>query len=229
MTNTDNRWREQFRKEADDVLFAGIELSERAKRNIRQQAALEKPATRRRIFFPRKWAVGMVAIAAAIAFIAVLPTLQQSSAPAPQGQVGDSSPPASGGAVGSDLSSLITVPLSSDDEARAAFGAGLLLPAQTLEGFALTDRSAAGAEGEPARDIIYNYMSGERTMTFSASRMQASYPSDLFAPVQVNGADGMILAQEGYTELFWTVDGVQYGVSGQITEEEALKVAESIE
>jgi len=38
-----------------------------------------------------------------------------------------------------------------------------------------------------------------------------------------------VFEQPGMTELYWSKDGNQYSVVGQISGEEAMKVAESVE
>ncbi|MBB3112702.1 hypothetical protein FHS18_004804 [Paenibacillus phyllosphaerae] len=228
MADMDRKVQEQFRKEADEMLFSRMELSNRVKDNIRQQAAAEKVT--RRSAFPKRWYMAAGALAVAVMFVAGYPLLEQAADPAPVRNEAGGGPSVNEGgtSTGTDLSALITTPLGSAEEAKTAFGSDLLLPGVTLEGYSLSEMVSVGMENEPVRDIIFTYVSGEKAVTFTASRMAAAFPQELFSKTQVSGAEGFVLEQETYTELFWTVDGVQYGISGPITGAEAMALAESL-
>lgn len=229
MTDREQELRQQFRKESDEMLFSGMGMSEQLKRRIRQEAAGEKAPRKRTV--AKSWKIGAAGLAAAVMIAVAVPLLDQPSVPAPSNNVSENVPPTqtNGGAAGSDVSQLVTTPLGSMDEAKTAFGEGLRLPTVVPQGYTLAEIAAVGTQGQPARDILFTYTSGEQTVTFSASRMAAAYPAELFAKTQVGDADGAIFEQPGMTELFWTVDGIQYGVTGPITAEEAMKLAESIQ
>ncbi len=220
----DRNLRRHIREEADEIMFSHIRLSEEAKRTIRRQAA-EDPAGRR--FARRKsWTIGSAALAAAVLIFAGYALLEQPSVPAEPPVA--TAPPSGGGAAGSDLSRLISTPIGSPEEAKAAFGEGLRLPTEAPEGYTLSEIVAVGEQGKPARDVIFAYASGENVVTFVASRSPAAFPAELFSPTQVNGVDGFVYAQSGMTELFWMADGVQYSVTGPISAEAAMAVAESV-
>lgn len=229
MTDLDHKLREQLREESDDILFSGMEMNDQLKRRIRQQAAAEKPVKRR--FNPAKlWVMGTVVLAASVWMIAGFPLLQQPSIPTPvEDPAGNSLPPANGGAAGSDLSSLITTPVSSVEEAKTVFGSSLLTPSVVPEGFTLSEITVVGMEGESARDAIFTYIAGDKTITVVASRMPAAFPVEMFTKTQVDEAEGYIFEQQGLTELFWMGDAIQYSVIGQITGAEAMSIAESME
>jgi len=227
MTNGDNILRERFRQEADQTLFVRMELSDEVRRRIRQQAAPMKSA--RRSAMMRKWLAGAAALIAAVIIVSGMPTFQQPAVPAPSEQPAESTSPNNGGAPGSELSSLTSTTLGSVDEANAAFGPGLLLPTDVPNGFKIAEIVAAGAKGEPARDVIVTYTSGEADFTFVASRMAASFPPDLFTKAKVGGGDGFVFEQPELVELYWMKDGIQYSVVGKLTADEAIKVAESAE
>jgi hypothetical protein len=103
------------------------------------------------------------------------------------------------------------------------------VPQIVPEGFKLAEIVGVGMKDQPLRDLNFTYGSVDKTVTFSASRMPATFPTDLFTQTKVDGADGLIFEQAEFTELFWVVDGIQYGVSGPISGNEAMKVAESVE
>ncbi len=232
MIDTDRNLREHLRKESDELIFQGMELSEQMKQTIRIQAAADRAVQRTRRTrggMRRSWYIGAAAMIAAVAIIAVTPMLQQDgTVPAPiENQIGDV-PPANEGAVGSDLSALETTTLGSIEEAQAAFGEDLLLPVSAPEGYAMTDIVAVGTEGKPARDIIVTYAAGDDAVTFVASRAEAAFPTDLFTPTRVGDADGFVFEQAELVELFWSVDGVQYAITGPLTADEAILWAKSL-
>ncbi|MCR2807991.1 DUF4367 domain-containing protein [Paenibacillus soyae] len=230
MTDKDRKLREQLRVEANDLLFAGLEMSDRMKQQIRQQAAAEKKG--RRNAMPKAWVLGTVGAAAAVLLFAAFPLLNQSEVtPVPSDPPVVSVPSTNDGAVGtgsgSGLSELITTTVGTVEEAKAAFGEGLLVPNALPEGFALSEIVTVGMPGEPVRDAIFTYTSGEKTITFAASRMQAAFPAELFTKTQVGGVDAHVFEQPELTELFWVVDGVQFSITGPLTADEAVAAAES--
>lgn len=236
MADMDRELRMHLAKEADEVLFSNLELTDRLKQNIRRKAASAQ--TGRRRISRNVWAAGATAAALAVFLMVGLPTLQHTSAPAPaQSPIGASPSTDAGnagnagaaGAAGSELSQLVSTSFATAEEAKASFGADMLAPAGVPEGFALTDIQGAGMAGEPLRDVIFTYASasGDKTITFTASRMAAVFPADLFTATQVNGADGFVFAQPELTELYWMKDGIQYGIVGHVNADEAMKIAES--
>lgn len=227
MVDLDHDLRQKIRKESDEIMFSRMEMNDRLKQKIRQQAGLDKKA-KRRFIFPKSWVMGAAALAAAVWIIAELPLHQQPVDQTPVENPGVSLPPLNEG-VGSGLSSLITTPLSTVEDAKTSFGSGLLIPTAVPEGFTLSEIAVVGVEGEPARDAIFTYMAGEKTITFVASRNPAAFPIDLFTKTHVGEADGYVFEQQGLTELFWMEEGIQYSVTGQITAEETISIAESME
>ncbi|MFD2328073.1 DUF4367 domain-containing protein [Cohnella sp. GCM10020058] len=245
MTDMDRELRMHMAKETDDVLFSNLELTDRLKQNIRQKAASSQ-AGRRRVS-RNVWAAGVAAAALAVFLMVGMPTLQHTSAPAPAqspigaspssdagnagnaGNAGSTGNAGNAGAAGSELSQLISTSFATAEEAKASFGANMLAPEAVPEGFTLTGIQGAGMAGEPLRDVIFTYASasGEKTITFTASRMTAVFPAEMFTATQVNGEDGFVFAQPELTELYWMEDGIQYGIVGHITSEEAMKIAES--
>ncbi|MBB6637620.1 hypothetical protein [Cohnella thailandensis] len=190
----------------------------------------------RRSLAPRSWRLGAAVVAVAIligsgyALVQNQNQSQNQTVADPGGQPSASQPSGgTGAASGSELSSLVTTPLSSAEDAKAAFGEGLRLPAAAPEGFELTEMVAVGEAGQPARDIVLTYTAGDKTLTFSASRMTAAFPTDLFTPVQVGDADGFVFEQPELVELYWTVDGVQYSIIGPVSADSALQIAGSIQ
>ncbi|MDI4647016.1 hypothetical protein [Cohnella hashimotonis] len=250
MTDMDRELRVHLAKEADEVLFTNLELTDRLKQNIRQKAASAQMGRRR--VSRNVWAAGVAAAALAVFLTLGLPTLQHTSAPAQSpigaspstnegsaeiagnggnaaGNAGNAGNSGKAGAAGSELSQLVSTSYATAEEAKASFGADMLAPESVPEGFTLTDIQGAGMAGEPLRDVIFSYASasGDKTITFTASRMAAVFPADMFTARQVNGNDGFIFAQPALTELYWMEDGIQYGIVGHVNSDEAMKIAES--
>ncbi|NBD28138.1 hypothetical protein [Paenibacillus glycinis] len=223
MSDMDAILRQQLREEADELLFSDMGLSDRVKRNIRQHVGVEKVG--RRFVMPRMRVLGTAALAVAVMIVAGFLLLQRPDGPGP---ANGGLPPANGGVAGSELSQLISTTLSSVEEAKAAFGAGLNVPKVLPEGYALSEIVSAGIKNEPVRDVVFTYVSGERTMTFLVSRAPAAFPKEMFTPTKVGGDEGFVFAQPTLTELYWTAGGVQYGITAPITADEAMKVAESV-
>ena len=222
----DRTLRNQLRKETDEVLFSGMDLSERVKGKVRQQANAE--AGRRRRFVPGGWLAGAAAVAAAIMFWG-LPMLQQPAAPPAAEPPVATAPPAAGGAAGSQLSQLVTTPLESAQAAKAAFGPELLLPHAAPEGYELSEMTAIGMEGEVPTRVMLTYVSGAETVTFVADRMDPAFPKEMFTQTTVNGVDGFVFEQPELVELFWAEGGIHYSITGPLTADEAMKLAETLE
>lgn len=229
MTDMERNLRRNLQKEMDDMLFSTMDLSDSDKQKIRKQAATEQ-RSRRRFVLPKAWLGGAAALVAAVVIVTGLPMLQDPAAvPTPTDNSSVIVQPGNGGAAGSELSQLITTPFVTVEEAKAAFGSGVLVPKVAPEGFELAEIVGVGMKDQPLRDLNFTYSLGDKTVTFSASRMPTASPTDLFTQTKVGGADGIIFEQAEFTELFWVVDGIQYGVSGPISGDEAMKVAESVE
>ena len=229
MTDTDRKLREQLRKESDDLLFAGMELNDRIKQQIRQQAAVDKKG--RRFVMNKTWMISAAGLTAAVLLFASFPLLEKPSVPVPTESPvvsAPSVPPANeGGAAGSELSPLITTKAESIEAAKTAFGEGLLVPGDLPEGFALKEIVTVGMQGEPVRDAVFTYASGEKTLTFAASRMPAAFPVEMFTKTQVGDAEAFVFEQPELTELFWFADGIQYSITGPLSADQAIQAAES--
>lgn len=230
MTDMERNLRQHLQKESDDMLFSGMDLSDSVKQKIRKQAATEQ-RRRRQFVLPKAWLAGAAALVAAVVIVTTgLPMLQESTVvPTPTDNSSGTVWSGNGGATGSQLSQLITTPFGTAEAAKTAFGSGVLVPRVAPEGFKLAEIVGVGMKDQPLRDLNFTYGSGDKTVTFSASRMPAAFPTELFTQTQVGGAEGLIFEQAEFTELFWVVDGIQYGVSGPVSGNEAMKVAESVE
>ncbi|MEK3884487.1 DUF4367 domain-containing protein [Paenibacillus sp. PL2-23] len=225
MTDTDRKLREHLRKESDESLFEGMELTDRIKQQIRQQAAAE--GNGRRWEMKKSWIIGASGIAAAVMVFAAFPLLNQPGEPVPTERPVVSAPATDGGAAGSELSPLITTKAETLEEAKTLFGEYLRVPATLPEGYALTDIAIVGEQGASPRDVLITYTSGEKSVIFAATRMAGAYPQEMFTKTKVGENEAYIYEQPTLTELFWMAEGVQYSITGPLNGEEAVQAAES--
>jgi hypothetical protein len=225
MKEIERKLQEHFKKEADETMFNGIELSDAVKNNIRNMT--EDGRRNRRFALPRFWVAGTAALVAAVVIVAGYPLLQQTPVPTPTEQTGITQPPADGGSAGTGLSQLVTTTVATAEEARAAFGSELIVP-NTLPGsYSLKEIATTGMPDEPIRDAVFTYADGDRAVTFSASRMETTIPVELFTKTTVRGQDGYVFEQPELVELYWVEDGVHYGIVGNLSAAEALQAAEA--
>lgn len=220
--------RGKLRKEADETLFAGANLSDSMKARIRKLAAAEQPA-KRRFALPRAWIAGAAAVVAAVVIVAAWPQQTEQSAgnDSPLTAAPSESLPADSGTIGSELSSLVTITLDSADAAAEAFGSGLHVPRVVPEGYTLANIVAVSEQGAQARDVVFTYASGDKSLTVSSSRLDPAFPKELFSQTKIGDHIAYVFEQPEMTELLWTVDGFHYSVVGNVTADEAVHIAES--
>lgn len=225
-SNDHEKLSSQLRKETDEIIFQGMEMSEQMKTRIRKQAAAESIQKHR--FLPKRWMVAAITTAAAVIIVLSINSGSQPSNPLPVDPSGGIvTSPVEGGAA-SGVSELVSQKLTTWEEAKEAFGADLLPPSQLPQGYEIADITVVGFAGGAARDLLISYGSGDQTIMFTVSRMAAAFPADLFSPVQVGGEEGLIYEQPTLTELFWTSGGLQYSITGPLSADEAIRMAVSI-
>lgn len=180
----------------------------------------------------RKWVTGMAAVVVAVGVGVSIPMLNDSADPVVDNPgIAAISDPAAGGNAGgtSQLSELITTDVDTVEDADELFIGDLLAPDYIPEGYELVGLQAIGMDEDEATRVHFNYQSGEKPLTLTADTTEPAFNMDAFEDVEVNGATGHILAQTGLTELYWAADGVTYSIVGPVSEEEALKIAESMQ
>jgi len=121
-----------------------------------------------------------------------------------------------------------------------SFGSAFLTPSYIPEGFQLAETSVTGTDEKNADKIILSYVAEERTFIITEERMTeaGTFPDneaidineaiDNSETVVINGTEGYRKADSSGSQVHWFKDGVHYSVSGQITVEEAVKVARSM-
>ncbi|MBD2847360.1 DUF4367 domain-containing protein [Paenibacillus sp. IB182496] len=250
MSHDEHQLGRTLKRELDSILFEEMEMTADMKRQIVQTAqsgsqgqgaqimqgvqgardarrATEAEQARKKRAWTKPWLFGGV-IAAALVLAIGLPMLQQPSPGLPPNSGPIGAPGEGGNDTGSQLSQLIETQHASAEEAKAAFGPEMLAPTLVPEGYALQKIVSSAMKGEAARMVVFFYETADgKPLTFMVDRQEAAFPMNAFTPVDVNGAEGLVYEQPELVELYWMVDGVQYGITGAITAEEALAMAES--
>lgn len=235
MKEREQKMAQQYKKESDDILFAHVEFDDRMKHQVKERLAVseQRAGNKRKSWLSRsKWAYGTAAAALLLVLAVSVPQLGgivgQPDTPHAS-EAGDGGSPGITPPVGTDLSQLKTAVLGTPEEAKERFGDDLLVPTVLPERFALGEIEAAGMEEQTKTRVVFFYRAADSDFTYSADRAAVTFPAEMFEPIEVNGAAGHIFAQPGMTELYWTQDGVHYGIVGMLTQEEAVDVAASLQ
>ena len=124
------------------------------------------------------------------------------------------------------------------EEAGASFGHGFLIPAYTPEGFKLNQISASGKDTQNAVNIVITYNSAEESFTITERKESGAINPQLFKGyrkvkiggsdgyIKTAGADGTSSAGADTTEVHWSDNNFGYSVTGNVTQEDALMIAE---
>lgn len=123
-------------------------------------------------------------------------------------------------------------------EAERLFGTNFLNPAFVPENFMLDNIFAYRNEKETTDKIILTYLSGDQAFLIIEEKGDDQNGFANYKPVDINGVGGYLKSEpsEGSnnennpdTELHWVKSGIHYSVTGMISENNALKVAKSME
>lgn len=124
--------------------------------------------------------------------------------------------------------------LNTTQEAEQSFGSSFLTPLHIPEGFQLDNIFAKGLGSMIADKIILSYIAKDKTFIIIEEKMPETdtflddEAIDIEEEIEINGAEGFLKTSPSVSEVYWFKDGVHYYVSGQITGEEAVKVARSM-
>lgn len=105
---------------------------------------------------------------------------------------------------------------------------GLTRPRYLPNGFF----AISSSEGETKHTITYENDDGEVivfSMYYSDKTVWTVYTDEVREPVQINGYDGYIIRYEDGVTVVWGIENSIYMVYGDISENEILKIAESVE
>lgn len=124
------------------------------------------------------------------------------------------------------------------EEARDSFGDAFLTPSYVPENYKLAYIRASGPDENTADRVVLNYSDGNRS--FSVIQEKVSMQQELtgFKTVDINGIAGYLRAlpvdagenkDVPGAEIHWFKEGVHYSITGSLTEDEAIRIASSME
>lgn len=231
MKDVEGTLRKQYKSEADEYLFDGLEFDSKLKQKVRNSINPIQKSVGIKGWIAagrRKWAFGTAAVVMVTVLAVSIPMLDSAPEQTQIDNPGISLPAPDAGSEGSSLSELTTVIVETPEEAKMRFEANLLIPTYIPEGYQRTEIQTTGMEKDTATRVIFSYTSGDKVFTLMEDMRQAGFSFDTFESIQVNGVDGFVNVMPGLTELYWLKDGIQFSIVGPITQEEAMKVAESL-
>lgn len=127
--------------------------------------------------------------------------------------------------------------LSTTEEAGKIFGSAFLTPDYAPGGYHLDQIQASGAARSNAEKIILSYIYEDKSFYIMEEKSVTQEGVSDYKVISIDGTSGYINSLKTddeagigspYTELHWFKEGVHYSISGQITEKEAVKVAEAM-
>lgn len=123
------------------------------------------------------------------------------------------------------------------DDAKRNFGNAFLVPTYIPEDYDIEEITASGLEEGNASKIIINYFLESKSFLIIQEKIQIENELVNYGKVDINGTIGLlkenILISNKYentinTELYWSKDGINYSITGLITQEDAIKIARSM-
>lgn len=241
--NQETELRRQYKVEADEILFDNLNFDARMKERVLRSIQTEhKLSVWKKRFGQgrRKWIYSITTAGfVVIVFLSIIPNPGDWSKPSTLGnneenpsvmhKVDDpSDTPIDDGTIPPTGQSWS---LQTPEEAKERFGQGMLVPSYAPDNFTLRRIDAAGTEQAMAVKIIFTYASEDRSyMVIEDKRISPTVFAG-YESVDINGIEGYVKSDEtaSDTELRWSADGVQYMIIGNITKEEIVKVARSLQ
>jgi hypothetical protein len=240
----DTELRRQYKSELDEILFDDLNFDARLKEGVRRHI---HPGLKRSVLNEwfgqgrRKWTYGAAVAVLAIVLLMTTPSLQDLLQPSKSENIENIN------SIKLEVDNPIKTPLGEGitsptvqlwsaktnvEEAAKWFGHGMLIPLYIPNGFTLHQINASGPKKEMAMKVIFTYSSADQLYSVFEDKNQNMAPNVFggYETVDINGTKGHVKSDASVldTELQWTVDGVQYMISGQISKEEVMKVAKSL-
>jgi hypothetical protein len=240
----DTELHRQYKSELDEILFDDLNFDARLRERVRRHIHPELKRSVLKEWFVQgrsKWTYGAVVAVLATVLLMTAPSLQDLLKSSPNeiakenNSIFQTVDDPSNNVMGGDITSLPVHSWSAKtvDEAGKRFGQGMLVPSYIPNGFTLHQINTSGTKKEIAMKVIFTYSSADRLYSVIEDKNKNMAPNvfDGYETVDINGTKGHIKSDASVldTELQWTVDGVQYMISGQISKEEVMNVAKSLE
>ncbi len=112
------------------------------------------------------------------------------------------------------------------DEARQAVNFTVFVPEYLPDGYAL-DRITV-FEFDETKSVSINYKKGDEMLSFFESNQSRFASKDKSEVVKINGIDARYMDTDFGRSLSWAWKGTEIAISGTISKEELIKVAESV-
>jgi hypothetical protein len=232
-----------YKLEVDEILFVDLDFDDQLREQVRRhiQPELKRSFSRDLFGQARKnWTYSAIAAVIAVVLLMATPLMQDmlqsfSSETAqeinsnidavdvtPKPLMVDTNP----------SPSIKSWSVKTFEEAEKWFGQGMLVPSYLPGNFILYQINASGIKQDTAMKVIFTYSSDDQFFSIIEDKNQNIMPNTFigYEAVDINGIKGYVKSDAGAldTELQWTVDGVQYMISGQISKEEVIRMAKSL-
>ncbi|MDF2673747.1 MAG: hypothetical protein K0R09_2012 [Clostridiales bacterium] len=121
--------------------------------------------------------------------------------------------------------------LNSLDEAKKYLDGAVLIPSYIPKGFKLDTIQAVSSKAGIVENIYLTYTLEDMTFIISMEKDKEWKDFSLYRDVDVNGATGHIksyVSEQELSELRWFAGSVLYTVEGSLSEEQAIRIAQSL-
>ncbi|MET3695751.1 uncharacterized protein DUF4367 [Bacillus oleivorans] len=215
--------RYKFKSEADQALFQSIDFTSKMKEDIRREIDSKK----------RRWnhPISFLAAAAILCFsLLTFSYFTMSDHAKPENNPKPEEPNTLIGNEDEDILNPIAGPeretqeLNSPEEAKEVLGEAILLPAYIPKGYSLEHVQTLGE-----KKVIMTYLSGDQSYLIIIENAENQQPFVNYEKVQIQNTTGYLYETEYDSELHFYADGFHYMISGLISKEEVIKVAEGLQ
>lgn len=226
MNGAEQKLHKHYKLEADDIMFADLQFDERMKERVmRSIQSASKPSFQgKRLASWRKSLIFAALTAAAIIVVFIdLPSIQSPPSDQPPVIMTTLDAPI-------EAEQLKTLTPESLEDAQRMFGEELHLPAYMPEAYTLQNEIVAYGTAEGTADkVVFSYSSGVRSYLFIIEKEASLEPYANFEKIDFDGIKGYIdSVNETNTGLYWIDNDRLYSIIGELTRDEAVKVAQSI-
>ncbi len=123
------------------------------------------------------------------------------------------------------------------DEAKAAFGSSFLTPNYIPEGYKVDQIQISKDEEKQIFGVSLTYLTTGGCFVITQEKSRLSEDVSGFDQIKLKEATGYIKESESgdtpetsgtYGELHWMKDGIHYAISGSLTKEEIVKIANAL-
>jgi len=117
---------------------------------------------------------------------------------------------------------------SGDNEKLIVNWTNSYVPGYMPEGYEVTEMSSSGSlkkivlENADSCRIIYTEYESESSLSIDTE------DASLIKTIMINGHDGTVSTKDSTTTIVWKMDGHLFVVQGQISTDEAIKIAENV-